>query len=82
MTVCVDLCYRPLHDVIRDSFGTERSGRLWNSHVQWDGKCFCCEAIGMCELVYCLVNSVANCVYVGMRYNYINVPLQYNYLGS
>ena len=51
MSVCVDLCYRPLKDFIRPRVCTERSGYLWKSHVQWDGNSFCCEAIGLCDLV-------------------------------
>ena len=31
MTVCVDVCYRPLHDVISAFVGTERYGNL--SHM-------------------------------------------------
>ena len=44
-------------------------------------------AIGVYELVNCLLNSMANCIYVGIWYKYfvdgyIYVPMQYNYAVS
>jgi len=30
-----------------------------------------CMAIGVCELVICLLSSMDNCTYVGMSYNYV-----------
>ena len=84
---CVSLCYQPLHDVIRAHVVTERSGSLWKSHVHWDGKCCCCVAIGVWELIYWLVNSMVNlfmleCGIIMWHADYIYVPKQYNYAGS
>jgi hypothetical protein len=37
--------------------------------VSWE--VFCCVAVGMCELIHCLVNGMADYVYVRMKYKYV-----------
>jgi uncharacterized membrane protein len=37
--------------------------------VAWE--LFCCVAVGMSELMHCLVNSFAYYIYVRMQYNYV-----------
>jgi len=56
-----------LHDFNSASVGTEDCG----NHVQWRGKGFYCVAIGICELINCHLNSLANYINVSMQYNYV-----------
>jgi hypothetical protein len=57
----------PIHDVISARVGTE----FYGSHVQWRGKGCYCVPIGICELINCHLNRVANCINVRMKYNYV-----------